>query len=110
MFTRYSIRQLMLATAVVAVVFSIVAVGIQGKNLMGWGAVVSVALLPVLFLIYGVAVMLANMFCRFGNSCLGPLETAPSSLAHSAVASQPSLKPHEPSGSNPSITEAADEA
>ena len=75
MFTRYSIRQLMLATAGMAVLISIVAVGIQKENLMGWGAIISLALLPVLFLSFGFVVMMANAFCSMGNSMLGPLKT-----------------------------------
>ena len=74
MFTRYSIRQLMFATAVVAVVVSIVAVGIQKENSMGWGVVISLAILPVLFLAFGFVVVMSSVFCKVGTSLLGPLK------------------------------------
>ena len=107
MFTQYSIRQLMIATAGVAIVVSIVAVGIQQDNLMGWGAVVSVALLPVLFLVFGLVVMLANVFCNSGTSFFGPLEKSPSPSSLAIAGQDPQKKDEQPAA-DVSLTKAAD--
>lgn len=75
MFTRFSIRQLLFATAGIAVVVSVVATGIEQENLMGWGVVISVAILPLLFLAHGAVILLAQLLCRMGIALLGPLES-----------------------------------
>ena len=103
----------MFATAIVAVVVSIVAVGIQNENSLGWGVVISLTLLPVLFLAFCFVVMMANGFCKFGTSFFGPLKNPASSLA---VADRDPQKLSEPIDANASLvketkaTEAIDEA
>ena len=106
MFSQYSIRQLLLATAGVAIFISIVATGIRQDNPMGWGTVASLALLPVLFLVYGVVTVCARVFCEFGNTMLGPLDTA--AFTNVVVKRLPVMPDQEPD-SDPASTEATDE-
>ena len=99
----------MLATAGVAVVVSVVAVGIQEENRMGWGVIISVALLPILFLIFGIVVMLANIFCNLGFSMLSPVKKSATPIAANMVNPQGPAKVHQQLASKPSVTEAIDE-
>ena len=94
MFSQFSIRQLLIATAGVAILISIVATGIRQDNSMGWGVVISLSLLPVLFMGFGIATILAKMFCHLGNSMLGPLDT--STFINVVVQRQPVMSDHEP--------------
>ena len=92
----------MFATAGLAVLVSIVSMGIRQENSMGWGMVISIALLPVLFLVYGITVTLAKLFCNLGNSLLGPL---PSSTWAVSAAWQASEKIDQYPDSDVSVTD-----
>lgn len=107
MFSQYSIGQLLLATAGVAILISIVATGIRQDNPMGWGAVVSLALLPVLFLIYGIVSVIAKLFCEFGNAMLGPLDTA--TPVNVVVDRLPVMPDEEPDSNSPAAEVTDDE-
>ena len=85
---------MLIATAVVAILISIVATGIRQDNAMGWGVVVALALLPVLFLAYGVMTVFAKVLCDFGNSMLGPLDTSTS--VNVVVQRQPVMSDQQP--------------
>lgn len=106
MFSQYSIRQLLIVTAGVAILISIVATGIRQDNSMGWGVVVSLALLPVLFILYGVVTVFARLFCDFGNAMLGSLDTA--AFGNVVVKRQPVMPDQQLDSSNASA-EATDE-
>jgi len=106
MFSQFSIRQLLIATAGAAILISIVATGISQGNPLGNGVVVSLCLLPVLFLGYCFVTVLARMFCGLGNSLLGPLE-APT-LPNVVVKRQPLMADQEIHSNSASI-EATDE-
>jgi hypothetical protein len=94
MFSQFSIRQLLIATAGVAILISIVATGIRQDNSMGWGVVISLSLLPVLFVAYGIVTVLARTFCQLGNSILGPLDT--STFTNVVVQRQPVMSDQVP--------------
>ena len=106
MFSQFSIRQLLITTAGVAILISIVATGIRQGNTMGWGVVVSLALLPVLFLAFGMVTVLARVFCELGNSMLGTLET--SAFTNVVVKRLPVMSDQGPD-SNVASTEESDE-
>lgn len=103
MFSQFSIRQLLIATAGMAILISIVATGIRQDNSMGWGVVVSLVLLPVLFTAYGLVTVLASVFCELGNSMLGTLDT--SAFTNVVVKRLPTM-PDQEANSNSSPAEA----
>ena len=96
---------MLIATAGVAILISVVATGIRQDNAMGWGVVVSLALLPVLFLAYGLMTVFAKVLCEFGNSMLGPLDTSTS--VNVVVQRQPVMSDQE-SDANVASNEAVD--
>ncbi len=100
---------MLIVTAGAAILFSILGMGIRQNNSMGWGVGVSLALLPVLFMVYGMIAVCAKVFCQFGNSMLGPLDTSTS--VNVVVQRQPVMPDPEPdqkSDSNIASNEATD--
>ena len=73
MFSQFSIRQMLAATFVVAILVLVITQGMQQDNSMSYGVIASIVLLPVLFIIYGVVVSIAVMFSAVGEAICGPI-------------------------------------
>jgi len=88
MFSQFSIRQMLAATFVVAIFVLVITQGMQQDNSMSYGVIASIVLLPVLFIIYGIVVSVAEMFHASGEAICGPI-AQPTSVD---AASRPSDK------------------
>ena len=97
---------MLIATAGVAFLFAILGIGVRQNNSLSWGVGVSLALLPVLFIVYAMVTVFAKVFCDLGNSMLGPLDT--SAAVTVVVKRQPVMPEQEPESNIFSNDEATD--
>ena len=74
MFTRFSIRQVLIAIAVLALVFAAFGTGMSSGSPFATGLVYASLTMPFLFLLYALMVLLMRILAPIGIALFGPIK------------------------------------